>query len=240
MALKNRADISELNDALRDLRETSDEARDEGPQPSDMALGNAERLLREMYGISPRRFEVYPTPDGEIAIDAPDGHGRSVILLCDSAGGALCLVNFNGNHRRARYSTTETLPDGFVHEALAPLKQLSPWHDTNRRKNSGHFFKKTFNGAQECLFMSFWFGDFRSLLLLWITATAIADETAAARDATFYGWAVVSVIPDNGNPYHADIILPELAGEDREEQKRHAQERGCFALAWPTRRLIQE
>lgn len=124
MPLKNKADISELNDALHDLREASDEARDEGfPQPSKIALKNAERLLREMYGISPRRFEVYPTPDGEIAIDAPDGQGRSVILLCDSEGGALCLINFNGNHRRARYSTTETLPDGFVHEALAELKR---------------------------------------------------------------------------------------------------------------------
>ena len=72
MALKNKAGISELNDALRDLREARDEAREEGlPQPSDTALRNAERLLREMYGISPRRFEVYPTPDGEIAIDAP-------------------------------------------------------------------------------------------------------------------------------------------------------------------------
>jgi len=124
MPLKNKVDISELNDALRDLREASDEARDEGfPQPSKIALENAERLLREIYGISPRRFEVYPTPDGEIAIDAPDGQGRSVILLCDSEGGALCLVNFNGNHRRAQYSTTETLPDGFVHQALAELKR---------------------------------------------------------------------------------------------------------------------
>lgn len=69
-------------------------------------------------------------------------------------------------------------------------------------------------------------------------ATVIADEIAAARNATFYGWAVVtadragnngrrviaSPRPERGNPYHADIVLPELAGEDREEQKRHAQE----------------
>ncbi len=124
MALKNKADLSELNDALHDLREARDEARDEGfPQPPDVALKNAERLLREMYGISPRRFEVYPTPDGEIAIDAPDGQGRSVVLLCDSEGGALCLVNLNDNHRRAQYSTTEMLPDGFVHEALGDLKR---------------------------------------------------------------------------------------------------------------------
>ena len=52
-------------------------------------------------------------------IDAPGGHGRSVLLLCDSEGGALCLVNMNGAHRRARYSDADLLPDGFVREALA-------------------------------------------------------------------------------------------------------------------------
>ena len=57
-----------------------------------------------------------------------------------------------------------------------------------------------------------------------------------ARDATFYGWALVSAdeagrnarqvisSPVCSNPYHADIVLPEATAEDREEQKRHAQE----------------
>ena len=117
---------AELDGALRDLREAPDEAHEEGfPPPSHAALENADRLLREMYRISPRRLEVYPTPDGEIAIDAPGGYGRSVLLLCDSKGGALCLVNMNGQHRRARYSTAQTLPDGFVREALAELEQQS-------------------------------------------------------------------------------------------------------------------
>ena len=116
----------ELNEGLYDLRQATNEAIEEGfPVPSGTALENADRLLREMYRISPRRFEVYPTPDGEIAIDAPGGHGRSVLLLCDSEGGALCLVNMNGNPRRARYSTTERLPDGFVREALAELEHES-------------------------------------------------------------------------------------------------------------------
>ena len=67
-------------------------------------------------------------------------------------------------------------------------------------------------------------------------AAAAAARIANDRDATFYGWAVVvarnaganrrhvraSAKPDN--PYHADIVLPDLAAEDREEQKRHAQE----------------
>lgn len=112
----------ELTEALYDLQNASDEAREEGfPVPTKTALQNSEILLKEMYWISPRRFEVYPTPDGEIAIDAPGGHGRSVLLLCGSEGGALCLVNISGDHRRARYSSTEALPDGFVREALTEL-----------------------------------------------------------------------------------------------------------------------
>ena len=112
-----------LADALRDLGEVRDEARAEGfPTPTDVACKNASRLLKEIYRLSQRRFEVYPMPDGEIAIDACDGRGSSVLLLCDSDGGALCLVNMEGKHRRARYSSTEDLPDGFVREALVELE----------------------------------------------------------------------------------------------------------------------
>ena len=115
---------AELRDALRDLDEAAAEAQDEEfPIPSDLALTNARRLLLAMYKLSPRRFEVYPTPDGEVAIDAPGGRGRSVLLLCDSDGGALCLVNVDGRHRRARYSDTGSLPDGFVREALDEVAQ---------------------------------------------------------------------------------------------------------------------
>ena len=113
-----------LRDALRDLDDVKAEAREEGfPVPSDMTLANARRLLQAMFKLSPRRFEVYPTPDGEVAIDAPGKPGHSVLLLCASDGGALCLVNMNGAHRRARYSDMSRLPDGFVGEALAELKR---------------------------------------------------------------------------------------------------------------------
>lgn len=113
---------SDLRDALCDLREVTTEAREERfPAPSSMALTNARWLLRAMYEISPRRFEVYPTPDGEVAIDAPGKPEHSVLLLCDSAGGALCLVNMAGRHRRARYSSASLLPDGFLREALDEL-----------------------------------------------------------------------------------------------------------------------
>ena len=68
-------------------------------------------------------------------------------------------------------------------------------------------------------------------------AVEIADSVGKARNRTFYGWAVVvaegaagngrEVVASpilNQNPYHADIVLPRIASEDREEQKRHAQE----------------
>ena len=114
----------DLRDALRDLDEAREEAREEEfPAPSESALRNARRLLHAMYDIFPQRFEVYPTSDGEMAIDARGGPGRSVLLLCDSDGGALCLVNMKGAHRRARYSSADRLPDGFVKEALDELKQ---------------------------------------------------------------------------------------------------------------------
>ena len=116
----------DLRDALRDLDGAKQEAEEDGfPTPSDVALKNARRLLHAMYEISPRRFEVYPGPDGEIAIDAPGGFGRSVLLLCDSDGSASCLVNMEGTPRRARYANTFSLPDGFVREALSELERRS-------------------------------------------------------------------------------------------------------------------
>ena len=112
----------DLRDALRDLDGVRKEAREEGfPAPSDAAAANARRLLRAMYPITPRRIETYPAPDGEIVIDVPGGPGRSVLLLCASDGGALCSVNMNGAHRRARYADARGLPDGFLRDALAEL-----------------------------------------------------------------------------------------------------------------------
>ncbi|MCY4261087.1 MAG: hypothetical protein OXC91_12605 [Rhodobacteraceae bacterium] len=67
-------------------------------------------------------------------------------------------------------------------------------------------------------------------------ALQIAQSIATSRDRTFYGWAAVTAdvaasngrrvtpSPQPGNPFHADIVLPAPAIEDRDEQKQHAQE----------------
>ena len=111
-----------LTDALNDLHKATEEAHEEGfPIPSNIAIRNSEELVKKVYGIFPSRFEVYPTQDGEIAVDIYNGKGSSVILLCESAGAILCLVNINGNSRRAHYTQVNMLPDGFVKEALKEL-----------------------------------------------------------------------------------------------------------------------
>ena len=110
---------------MTDLHGVIEEARDEGyPPPSDLAISNAKLLLERLYRFVPRRYEVYPTPDAEIAIDAPSD-GSSVVVLCDSNGGVLCMANLPDGHRTKAYSTTEPLPDIFLREALAKLVSSS-------------------------------------------------------------------------------------------------------------------
>ena len=113
-----------LAEALRDLSEINDEAEEEGiAPPSELAIANADRLLRATYDILPRQYLVELLPERVIAITIPGGFRRSVMLLCESDGGALCSVNMNGKHRRKRYPHTDQLPDTFLREALSELRR---------------------------------------------------------------------------------------------------------------------
>ena len=107
--------VAELDDVVAYAEEIEVET------PSAVAFGNALRLLKAMYRVAPRRYSVYPMPDGYIAIDARGGDDRIAVVMCGSDGGVLCLVSGDGEHRRARYSTARGLPDGFIREALREL-----------------------------------------------------------------------------------------------------------------------
>jgi ABC-type nitrate/sulfonate/bicarbonate transport system substrate-binding protein len=64
----------------------------------------------------------------------------------------------------------------------------------------------------------------------------LAQDASATRDGPFCGWASVTygaasrngrrviASPDDRNPYHGEIVLPDSAAVDRDEQIRHAQE----------------
>ena len=76
-----------------------------------------------MYAILPERFEVYPTPDAEIAIDVPRGSCTSVLVLCDSDGGALCIIDSHGKDHLVRYASADLLPDALLSKCLTDLAQ---------------------------------------------------------------------------------------------------------------------
>lgn len=66
--------------------------------------------------------------------------------------------------------------------------------------------------------------------------TAIARVEGVSRPGSFRGWFVIanSIASSNGrktiasptktNPYHGEIVLPEIARHDQDERTRHAQE----------------
>ncbi len=113
-----------LVQALDEIDRVADEARSEGYQiPGTAAIDNAKRIIKCIYDNLSHPFQVYPMPDGEVAVDVTNDDGNSVLILSCSDGGTLCFVNINGNQRRARYSNSDALPDCFMHEALEELHQ---------------------------------------------------------------------------------------------------------------------
>ena len=113
----------DLDAALSDLAQVADEAREDGFEPPpELAIRNADRLLRDMYARRRCRFDVYPTQDREVAIYAPEDE-RSVLVLCGPEGSVRCSVNLNGKNCRAYYDPAfaGAIPAGFLQDALAAL-----------------------------------------------------------------------------------------------------------------------
>ncbi len=110
---------ADLREALTDLDEIIEESIESGYKiPTQSACLDAQRILTEMYDISPRRFQVYPMPDGDITIDGSGVYDRWVMLLCKPDGRGLCVVGIDGQERHRHYTTLESLPDEFVRQAL--------------------------------------------------------------------------------------------------------------------------
>ena len=116
----------DLADALADLADASEEAREDGfPIPDQQLLDASEQILRKLYDIWPHRFEVYPDQDGAIAIDARNDRGSAVLVLCEPGGEVLCLVHTHGEQQSNRYPSTEDLPDDFLSGAFSSLELAS-------------------------------------------------------------------------------------------------------------------
>lgn len=118
--LQNRART--LRAIERDLADVRNEAEAEGwPTPSDSTCSGARRLLVEMFEILPCRYEVYPTPHGEVAIDLPSGFSASILVLCISESRAMYFVTAECEEHIRDNLPVNDLPDQFLRQQLVRL-----------------------------------------------------------------------------------------------------------------------
>lgn len=118
-----------LADALGELGECVDEAREEGyPEPTGNALALAEALLKRIaQRATPLpQPSVYPSADNEIVLFFCNGEVQAAVSIAIEAGGeGVCFSNIGGL-RRARYQDARELPDAFVAGELLKLSHLVP------------------------------------------------------------------------------------------------------------------
>ena len=103
-----------LYDALGELRNVVQEAEEGGfDRPSELAIRNAERILRMMYGIRERRYEVYPCTQGAVIVECPHKRG-SVMVMCEANGEILSFLNIEGKQfsRRCGYQDEDQIRIG--------------------------------------------------------------------------------------------------------------------------------
>ena len=112
----------ELDEALSDLALVIEEAQEnDWVLPSVSSLRSADRILRELYDISPRRFEAYSMPNGNISVVAKGLRRHWVLLSIEPNGKALCVVCINGEESHEHYDGTDSLPDDFVRDVISRI-----------------------------------------------------------------------------------------------------------------------
>ena len=112
----------ELEEALSDLALVIDEAREnDWALPSVSAQESADRILRDLYDFSPRRFEAYSMPKGNISVVAKGLRSHWVLLSIEPNGRALCVVCINGEESHEHYDDTDHLPDDFMRNAIGRI-----------------------------------------------------------------------------------------------------------------------
>ena len=116
---------ADLSQALKSLYEIEADALSMGHEvPGKDVVKDTERILRKIYQYLPRQYDVSSMSKGRIGIDVDGGFGRSLLLVCEPGGNALCVVTIDQVSRRARYEDSRFLPDDFVKEALRQMGRV--------------------------------------------------------------------------------------------------------------------
>ena len=112
-----------LSDALDVLYEVKAVAlEEECDEPSDLAINNAEAVLRQMFDASPRIYDIYPMGGGEIVIDAGYGE-RRIGVFCYPDGRMQYVGLLDEEPEEVREDSAENIPTDFLRRVL---NQLDP------------------------------------------------------------------------------------------------------------------
>lgn len=98
-----------------------EEAAEEGyPVPTSSLVQKARIVHTLMLSVINDHYDIYPMPDGEVAVDAQHKE-NSVIVLCEPHGRFLCLVNIEGRSRRRRFSKYSDPCIGYIRAAVREM-----------------------------------------------------------------------------------------------------------------------
>ena len=111
----------DFTNAVNDLRDSPEAAeQDWGITLESAVIDQAHRVLTSVFEIFPRSWNIYPTPEGEIAIDADTPHGTKVVVTCNLTGAVRCMAYINGEFRSQEYAQVGM---GFIATLSEALRQ---------------------------------------------------------------------------------------------------------------------
>ena len=123
VAMDQPVDASFL-DAIASLDDIESDAHEMGyPIPEGKVVSEARRILIEMHNYRGVSYDAYSMSEGRVGIGVDGGFGKSMLVVCEPGGTALCVVTVDRVSRHARYGASSFLPDDFVKQGL---RQLSP------------------------------------------------------------------------------------------------------------------
>ena len=90
--------------------------------PDDAVVAELRRIVTAMYLRWPSEYDVYAMDSQTAAVEIQREPGQGCLLLvCEPARQALCVITVASISRRARYQDSAMLPDGFVADGMRDL-----------------------------------------------------------------------------------------------------------------------
>jgi len=112
--------VDHYAEAVRELEQVRKHAiEDRWPEPNDVALDNARRLLDHMHEHFPQEYYVYPSHNGGVCLQPPGGDEWSFLVICEPDGKLLCSADRPKRSWQVRFpSFDRALGSGLILKAL--------------------------------------------------------------------------------------------------------------------------